>query len=157
MFTSKKLEEMLDVVEHLNRKNTEEQSLMRLNYDQIVEDQQTEISSLKDQLLKAQLLQNRMSVNQSAIQIQQSRLSAKNLQNSGMMKSEPKSSLMSSEIDREELNDQVHSLKRSAISDLGGMDENDAFEGTLEKNWDVNKLIMAFEIERVMMQRDEGY
>lgn len=69
MFTSKKLEEMLDVVEHLNRKNTEEQSLMRLNYDQIVEDQQTEISSLKDQLLKAQLLQNRMSANQSAIQI----------------------------------------------------------------------------------------
>lgn len=65
---------------------------------------------------------------------------------------------MSSELDREELNDQVHSLKRSAISEpTGEIDEKDEFEGTLQKNWDMNKVIMAFEIERVMMQRDEGY
>lgn len=65
---------------------------------------------------------------------------------------------MSSELDREELNDQVHSLKRSAVSDIAGeADQNDEFEGTLEKNWDICKVIMAFEIERVMLQRDEGY
>jgi hypothetical protein len=64
---------------------------------------------------------------------------------------------LSSEIDNEELKDSVHSLHKSVDPNLSSLNLDDPFEGNIAQNWNLSKILMAMEIERVMVQRDEGY
>lgn len=156
-FTSTKLEEMLDVVEKLKNQQFEDLSTMQAHHRNENENLHLEIQNLKEQLHKATMVNSRLNhSHQSLKNMTQSKLSHQN--NSILLKSGQKSSMMSSEFDKEELQDEVHSLHRSNDpSESNLIQENDPFEGNIESNWNLSKILMAFEIERVMVQRDEGY